>query len=59
MKIKMTKKLVSADNHSNVFNHKYTYLMEMVPLCKVKPGLNRLGLLRVRVEEGRPSRPPV
>ena len=33
-KVKMTKKLVSADNHSNVFNHKYTYLVELVPLCK-------------------------
>ena len=34
MKSKVTKKLVSADNHSNTFNIKFTYFMDMCTLCK-------------------------
>lgn len=34
VKIKHTKKLISADNHSNIFNHKFTHLALIAPLCK-------------------------
>jgi hypothetical protein len=34
VKSKVTKKLVSADNHSNTFNIKFTYFMDMCTLCK-------------------------
>ena len=33
-KVKDTKKLVSADTHSNLFNHQYTSLVELAPACK-------------------------
>ncbi|CAM9893570.1 unnamed protein product [Scytosiphon promiscuus] len=33
-KVKHSKKLVSADNHSNIFNFHYTYLVTLVPVCK-------------------------
>lgn len=32
--MKHSKKLVSADNHSNIFNFHYTYLVTLVPVCK-------------------------
>ncbi|CAM9394601.1 unnamed protein product [Ectocarpus sp. 12 AP-2014] len=32
--VKHSKKLVSADNHSNIFNFHYTYLVTLVPVCK-------------------------
>lgn len=34
VKSKVTKKMVSEDNHSNVFNIKFTYFMDMCTLCK-------------------------
>ena len=34
VRIKCTKKLVSADNHSNLFNFKYAHLCVIAPLCK-------------------------
>lgn len=32
--VKHSKKLISADNHSNIFNYHYTYLVTLVPVCK-------------------------
>lgn len=32
--MKHSKKLISADNHSNTFNFHYTYLVTLVPVCK-------------------------
>jgi len=32
--VKKSKKLISADNHSNIFHFKYTSNIEIVPLCK-------------------------
>ena len=46
---KMTKKLVSADNHSNVMNHKWTYLMTIVPACKDDLVVLPRGLARNQV----------
>lgn len=34
VQVKHSKKLVSADNHSNIFNFHYTYLVTLVPVCK-------------------------
>lgn len=34
VQVKHSKKLVSADNHSNIFNFHYTYLVSLVPVCK-------------------------
>jgi len=34
VKVKHSKKLVGMDNHSNITNNKYTYMMAIVPLCK-------------------------
>eukprot|EP00640_Fibrocapsa_japonica_P001031 CAMPEP_0113941440 /NCGR_PEP_ID=MMETSP1339-20121228/7345_1 /TAXON_ID=94617 /ORGANISM="Fibrocapsa japonica" /LENGTH=499 /DNA_ID=CAMNT_0000945581 /DNA_START=128 /DNA_END=1627 /DNA_ORIENTATION=+ /assembly_acc=CAM_ASM_000762 len=34
VQVKRSKKLVSADNHSNIFHHKYTTMVDMVPICK-------------------------
>ncbi len=34
VKVKQSKKLVSQDDHSNVFNYKYTTIIEIVPVCK-------------------------
>ncbi|CAH0482201.1 unnamed protein product [Peronospora belbahrii] len=34
MKLKTAKKLISADNHSNTHNYKFTYAVEIVPVCK-------------------------
>jgi len=33
-KVKHSKKLVGQDDHSNVFNYKYTTHVELVPVCK-------------------------
>jgi len=34
IKVKKSKKLISADNHSNIFHFKYTNNVEIIPLCK-------------------------
>jgi len=34
VRVKKSKKLVSADNHSNIFHFKYTTNVEIIPLCK-------------------------
>jgi len=34
VKVKQSKKLVSQDDHSNIFNYKYTSIIEIVPVCK-------------------------
>ena len=34
VRVKNTKKLISSDNHSNLFNYKFTHLMNIVPFCK-------------------------
>jgi len=34
IKIKTAKKLISADNHSNTHNYKFTYAVEIAPVCK-------------------------
>eukprot|EP00644_Phytophthora_capsici_P010847 jgi/Phyca11/6050/fgenesh1_pm.PHYCAscaffold_9_\ len=34
MKMKTAKKLISADNHSNTHNYKFTYAVEIAPVCK-------------------------
>ncbi|KAF4028268.1 NMD3 family [Phytophthora infestans] len=34
MKVKTAKKLISADNHSNTHNYKFTYAVEIAPVCK-------------------------
>lgn len=34
VKVKFSKKLVSQDDHSNIFNYKYTTIIEIVPVCK-------------------------
>lgn len=34
VQVKHSKKLISADNHSNIFNFHYTYLVTLVPVCK-------------------------
>lgn len=34
VRVKQSKKLVSQDDHSNVFNYKYTTIIEIVPVCK-------------------------
>jgi NMD protein affecting ribosome stability and mRNA decay len=31
-----SKRLISHDIHSNIYNYKYTTLVEIVPICKVK-----------------------
>ena len=34
IQVKNTKKLISSDNHSNLFNFKFTHLVNLVPFCK-------------------------
>lgn len=34
IKVKTAKKLISADNHSNTHNYKFTYAIEIAPVCK-------------------------
>lgn len=34
LKLKTAKKLISADNHSNTHNYKFTYAVEIAPVCK-------------------------
>ena len=34
VRVKNTKKLISSDNHSNLFNYKFSHLMNIVPFCK-------------------------
>ncbi|KAJ0402209.1 hypothetical protein P43SY_008073 [Pythium insidiosum] len=34
LKLKTAKKLISADNHSNTHNYKFTYSIEIAPVCK-------------------------
>ncbi|CAM9242665.1 unnamed protein product [Phaeothamnion confervicola] len=34
VKVKHSKKLISADNHSNTFNFSFTYLVTVAPVCK-------------------------
>uniref|UniRef100_A0A7S2AZN0 60S ribosomal export protein NMD3 n=1 Tax=Octactis speculum TaxID=3111310 RepID=A0A7S2AZN0_9STRA len=34
IRMKNTKKLISSDNHSNLFNYKFTHLGVIAPLCK-------------------------
>ena len=34
LRTKSSKKLISADNHSNVYNFHYTYLVTILPICK-------------------------
>lgn len=34
MKVKTAKKLISADNHSNTHNYKFTFAVEIAPVCK-------------------------
>jgi len=33
-KIKPSKKLISHDQHSNIYNYKYSFLIEIAPVCK-------------------------
>jgi len=33
-KIKQSKQLVSHDQHSNLYNYKYTFMIELAPVCK-------------------------
>jgi len=34
MRIKQSKQLVSHDQHSNIYNYKYTFMIELAPVCK-------------------------
>ena len=34
LKLKKAKKLISADNHSNTHNYKFTYFIDIAPVCK-------------------------
>jgi nonsense-mediated mRNA decay protein 3 len=34
VRIKQSKKLISADNHSNTYNFHYSYIVMVVPVCK-------------------------
>ncbi len=34
LKLKTAKKLISSDNHSNTHNYKFTYAIEVAPVCK-------------------------
>ncbi|KAK2725672.1 60S ribosomal export protein NMD3-like [Artemia franciscana] len=34
VKYQMSKTLISQDIHSNIFNYKYTYIVEIAPVCK-------------------------
>ncbi|DAZ94201.1 TPA: hypothetical protein N0F65_000428 [Lagenidium giganteum] len=34
IKLKTAKKLISADNHSNTHNYKFTYMVDIAPVCK-------------------------
>nr|CCA15826.1 60S ribosomal export protein NMD3 putative [Albugo laibachii Nc14] len=34
LKLKSAKKLISSDNHSNTHNYKFTYSVEIAPVCK-------------------------
>eukprot|EP00611_Tribonema_gayanum_P012236 TRINITY_DN2286_c0_g1_i3.p1 TRINITY_DN2286_c0_g1~~TRINITY_DN2286_c0_g1_i3.p1 ORF type:complete len:539 (-),score=244.82 TRINITY_DN2286_c0_g1_i3:140-1756(-) len=45
-RIKNSKKLISADNHSNTYNFHYTYLVTVAPVCK-----DDLVLLPARLAE--------
>lgn len=34
IKLKYSKKLISADNHSNTHNYKFSYMVDIAPVCK-------------------------
>ena len=49
IRFRSDKQLVSHDTHTTVYNYKYTFSVEIVPICKVRRAACDCNMLRVVV----------
>ena len=46
IRFRSDKQLVSHDTHTTVYNYKYTFSVEIVPICKVRRAASDCDVLR-------------